>query len=350
MSNLQALRWTQNGVKRILKLLPNGRIGILSDEMLHDIKQQSDEWLNKWFSMSPQEKRGLQAKEERKDITTSQLIQWETVINGKNGAIPITVCKPTQDKVRPCVIYIHGGGWCTGSAAHEQNACRYLAEQADALTINVEYRLAPENQWPKGFDDCWDAVCYAYNNAEALSIDRDRIVVSGDSAGGNLAALCSHRDRNENTGMIKGQVLYYAAVAVGSAYEIEGYEGDLDDYVYDDSQKELIEPRIKLMLSSREGGKPVDGYLPDGINCKTPAVSPLWDINFSNLPQTLLITAQYDGLTQQNRLYANKLASAGVDVTLMNYCGVAHGFIGRLGHYPQTDDSLREFAAFVRDL
>ena len=78
------------------------------------------------------------------------------------------------------------------------------------------------------------------------------------------------------------------------------------------------------------------------------AVSPLWDSDFSRLPETLLIAAQYDYLTQQCRAYAARLAAAGVPVTLMNYCGMAHAFVDQCGVYPQADDSLRAFATFVK--
>ena len=76
-------------------------------------------------------------------------------------------------------------------------------------------------------------------------------------------------------------------------------------------------------------------------------VSPLWDTDFSALPPTLLITAQYDYLTSQAKTYAEKLAGAGVPVTWANYCGVAHAFVDRCGVYPQAEDSLRLAAGFA---
>ena len=146
--------------------------------------------------------------------------------------------------------------------------------------------------------------------------------------------------------MIRRQILYYAALSVRDVEGLSGFHFGLEDYIYDDSQKTMIEPRILAIYNASRRSE--QNYLPRNVSSRDPRVSPLWDTDFSCLPETLLITAQYDYLTQQSRAYAGRLAAAGVPVTLMNYCGMAHAFVDKCGVYPQADDSLREVAAFLR--
>ena len=173
-----------------------------------------------------------------------------------------------------------------------------------------------------------------------------RIILAGDSAGGNLAALCAHRDRDRSLGMVNSQVLYYPALSVRETDGLKDYHFGLEDYIYDDAQSEWIVPRILAIWNA--GKRSEDNYLPEGANSRMASVSPLWDSDFSGLPRTLLITAQYDYLTSQAKTYAHYLAAAHVPVTWVNYCGVGHAFVDKCGVYPQADDSLKMAAEFVR--
>lgn len=348
---LEALRWRQGGVEHVVKLLPGGRIGLLSDEILAEAAAAGGKPGEKIAAIRAGDVarvRAIQQAEgpEGKEIATEPLYQWEETLPGPEGPVPVTLCRPQPAGIRPCLVYFHGGGWQYGSRAMVQPFCRYLAQEADALVVNVEYHLAPEHRWPAGFEDCWAALCWVHAQAERLGVDPARISVGGDSAGGNLAALCAHRDRDQGGHMVRRQILCYAALSVRDVEGLPGFRFGLEDYIYDDSQKALIEPRILAIHNASRRSE--TNYLPEGAASRDPRVSPLWDTDFSGLPETLLITAQYDYLTQQSRAYAARLAAAGVPVTLMNYCGVAHAFVDKCGVYPQADDALREAAAFLR--
>ena len=348
---LAALRWRQDGIDHVVKLLPGGRIGVLSDEILAEAAASGGKPGEKIAAIRAGDiarVRAIQRDEgpEGKEIATAPLCQWEESLPGPGGPVPVTFCRPGSPAVRPCLVYFHGGGWMYGSRAMVQPFCRYLAQEADALVVNVEYRLAPEHRWPAGFEDCWAVLCWVYSQAERLGVDPARITVGGDSAGGNMAALCAHRDRDQGRHMIRRQILYYAALSVRDVEGLSGFHFGLEDYIYDDSQKTMIEPRILAIYNASRRSE--QNYLPRNVSSRDPRVSPLCDTDFSCLPETLLITAQYDYLTQQSRAYAGRLAAAGVPVTLMNYCGMAHAFVDKCGVYPQADDSLREVAAFLR--
>lgn len=352
-TELPSLRWRQSGVDHVLKLLPGGRIGFLSDEMLAEAEAAGDRPDEKIAAIRAGDVlrvRALQKAQgpEGKEIATEPLDQWEEQLPGPGGPIPVTLCRPADraEGPRPCIVYFHGGGWQYGNRAIVQPFCRFLAQEAGALVVNPEYRLAPEHPWPAGPEDAWAVLTHVYAHAQELGVDRARITVAGDSAGGNLAALCAHRDRDLGTGMVRRQVLYYPALAVRDTEGLAGFHFSLADYCYDDSQKHLIEPRVMAIYNA--GRRSEANYIPADVSTADKAVSPLWDDDFSRLPETLLIAAQYDYLTQQCRAYAARLAEAGVPVTLMNYCGMAHAFVDRCGVYPQADDSLRAFAALVK--
>ena len=146
--------------------------------------------------------------------------------------------------------------------------------------------------------------------------------------------------------MVNSQVLYYPALSVRETDGLKDYHFGLEDYIYDDAQSEWIVPRILAIWNA--GKRSEDNYLPEGVNSHMASVSPLWDSDFSGLPRTLLITAQYDYLTSQAKAYAHYLAAAHVPVTWVNYCGVGHAFVDKCGVYPQADDSLKMAAEFVR--
>ena len=346
---IKKLKWRQDGIERVIKLLPDGRIGFLAEEIRSETSLSGEQLAERLRQMLEGDLKDKRAEKlpDRADLATQPLKQWEFEVSREGGPIPVTVCQPTDEKGSlPCVIYIHGGGWRSGSRAAVQPVCRYLAQQGEALVINVEYRLAPEYKWPAGLEDCWAVLCWVYENAESLRVDRNRIVVAGDSAGGNLAALCAHRDRNRKTGMIRGQVLYYAALTVKDTEGLRNFHFGLEDYIYDDSQKNIIEPRILALWNAMQRND--NDYLPEGVTARDARVSPLWDKDFSNLPTTLLITAQYDSLTPQSRTYAKYLAENNVPVTWVDYCGMTHGFIGRYGVCPQVEDSIDEIARFLK--
>lgn len=345
--SIEQIAWTQNGVTQVWKLLPNGTIGTLADCILAQEAKQDQAGIEKILAIRSgdvQKVRAIQTVE-GVDITRDPIAQSVHTLQG----IPVTVFRPERPAAaRPCVIFFHGGGWQYGGTRIIAPACRYLAEQADAVVVSPDYRLAPENKWPAGARDCWATLEWVHHHTEALGIDPKRVFVCGDSAGGNLAALCSHRDRDEGNHRIAGQILYYAALAVGDTTGLPDYSFRLDDYIIEDSAREQLIPRIQALYNASK--RTPSGYLPEGVDSRNSAVSPLWDSRFDQLPPTLLITAQYDYLTQQSRAYAVRLAREAVPVTWINYCGMTHAFVDRVGVFPQADDSLREAAAFIRGM
>jgi len=118
-------------------------------------------------------------------------------IPGPAGPIPARLYKPLKlrqtDGLAPCLVFFHGGGWVIGDLDSHDVVCRTLAHEGQLIVVSVDYRLAPEHRFPAAVDDAIAATEWISNNALSLGIDAARLLVGGDSAGGNLAAVVSRR-------------------------------------------------------------------------------------------------------------------------------------------------------------
>ena len=116
---------------------------------------------------------------------------------------------PADRRSDGVTVFFHGGGFVIGNLDTHDHACRYLCAGSDAAVIAVDYRLASEHRFPAAINDCFNAVCWIAEHAHLLSLDALRIVVAGDSAGGNLAAVMALRIRDEGGPSLCAQVLVY---------------------------------------------------------------------------------------------------------------------------------------------
>jgi acetyl esterase/lipase len=251
---------------------------------------------------------------------------------------------------KPCLIYIHGGGWIGGTVFAVENPCRLIAELADAVVFNIDYSLAPEHKFPSGFNDCFNAVQYIYEHAEEYGIDRNRIAVGGDSAGGNLTAAAALKDRDLGTRMIAQQVLIYPCVTFLN--DVKGYRWELSQYEMAEEQRAMIDPMLGIGRPTEadpELKKAWELYLPTEEDVRNPYVNPLLG-DSKGLPRTLCIGAEFDGLRIQSEVYSKQLAEAGVPVKTIRYKGCTHAFIDRLGFVPQAEDLCIEIAEALKAL
>lgn len=254
--------------------------------------------------------------------------------------------KPEGKRDRPGFIYLHGGGWIGGSPFAVENPCRLLSERADCVVFNVDYSLAPEKPYPNAFNDCFHALEHIYANADKYGVDRDRIGIGGDSAGGNLAAACAMRDRDLGTGMLKYQALIYPVVTLVND-GIPDYQWKLEDYTISREQEAFIEPLLGMGRPGNNGiGEVMAGtYIRYDLDLvKDPAISPLAMESHKGLCKAFIATAEFDGLRIQGEIYGKKLLEAGVDARIVRYKGVGHAFIDKLGYLPQAEDLIQEIA------
>ncbi len=253
--------------------------------------------------------------------------------------------RKSQHKIgRPALVYYHGGGWNGGTVYAVENACRFIAEKADAVVFSVDYSLAPEKPYPNAVKDCYAAVCHVYAHAAEYGIDRDRIAVGGDSAGGNLAAVTALMARDKQYPHIALQMLLYPAVLRGDTLPAD-YAWSVDMLGMADEQKKALFPLTQL-------GKPEPAetdfnyqlYCHNHEDPCDPYISPAMAAAHTDLPRALLLSGEFDGLRIQTEYYGKLLKNAGVPVRTVRYRGLSHAIVDMLGILPQAEDICLEMA------
>lgn len=271
-------------------------------------------------------------------------------VTGDDGyAVPVRVYTPeAQGEGRSVFVYYHGGGFFGGGPDIVEQMCKVLVKNTGCVAFSVDYRLCPENHYPQPLDDCWCATKWAYENAKSYGGDREKLMVSGDSAGGNLAAVITLRDRDEGTGMVKAQALIYPAVNIAGK-ETEFYHGvDPSQYQHSKRHAKVINAVAGMMSSMMgpDGNMLDDVYLQGNLNPEHIYASPLLD-DQHGLPPTLLLFGEHDFLAFEDFAYARTLIKAGVPLKTVIYRGMGHGFADQIGVAPQAEDCMDEIADFM---
>jgi acetyl esterase len=217
-----------------------------------------------------------------------------------------------------------------GIETHD-NICRRLTNATGAVVVSIDYRLAPEHRFPAALDDCFAATQWLAEHGRDIGGDPSRLVVAGDSAGGNLAAAVALRARTEGP-ELRGQVLVYPAC--DAAGETESIRANGEGY----------------LLTATTMAWFWDCYLgPDG-DPADPFASPIHAADLARLPAALVITAEYDPLRDEGEAYARHLEGFDVPVVLHRFAGVIHGFLGMEALVAEADAAMAEIGAFVRDV
>ncbi|MFR0688907.1 alpha/beta hydrolase [Enterobacterales bacterium AE_CKDN230030158-1A_HGKHYDSX7] len=206
----------------------------------------------------------------------------------------------------PTVFYIHGGGWVLGSARSHDMICIPLATELGALVVAIGYRLAPEHPYPAALDDCLAVWRRLHRDGLGEPVDKSRIAVAGDSAGGNLAAALCLAQRGNGEALPLTQALIYPAL------------GNLD------TPSRTTCADAPLMTSAA-----VDHYLAAYLSrpgdWRDPLALPLLAGDLSGLPPAFIAVAQFDPLRDDGALYRDRLREAGVAVDYFPGAGLVHG-------------------------
>jgi len=232
----------------------------------------------------------------------------DRAIPGPDGDIPVRVYTPRDaggEKLPVLVVY-HGGGWVIGDLETHDNQCRYLSNEADMIVVAVDYRLAPEHKFPAGVNDCINATEWVIANAETLGGDASKVAVTGDSAGGNMAAVVAQQ--------LKGKIIFQLLVYPAT---------DFSETVYP-SREEFGGGEYFLSMEDMAwfGGLLVNE--PSDLLGETASVMARKDL--SGLAPALTITAGYDPLRDEGKAYADRLREAGVSSEYKCFDGTIHGF------------------------
>jgi acetyl esterase len=222
--------------------------------------------------------------------------------------ILVRVYRPAVESgLRPGILDIHGGGFTTGTVALQHGAVSQMAREVDAVVATVEYRLAPEDPYPAGLDDCYTALEWMTNESSQLGIDPGRIAVFGSSAGGNLAAALALLARDRG-----GPSLCFQYLGIP----------ELDDRLSTVSMQSFVDTPI----FSRSGAvQSWEAYLGSDRPNVTCYAAPARATDLRGLPPAFISTMEFDPLRDEGILYALRLLEAGVPVELHQYPGTFHG-------------------------
>jgi|tagenome__1003787_1003787.scaffolds.fasta_scaffold20962119_2 acetyl esterase len=236
--------------------------------------------------------------------------------------VPVRVYRPSPDPALPVVVFFHGGGWTIGTVDQYDPVARRIANASDAIVVSVEYRLAPEHPFPAPLEDCWHALQWAAKNAATFGGDPGRLAVMGDSAGGNLAAVCAIQARDAGGPALALQVLVYPVTDCD--FSTESYADNGAGYL-------LEAPRMRWFFDcyTRGGADPTDWRL-----------SPLRARDFSDVAPAFVLTAEFDPLRDEGEAYARRLHDAGVAVTKHRYDGQVHLFFSLPGLMDDSREAI----------
>lgn len=255
----------------------------------------------------------------------------ERVIAGPGGDLRLRVYAPFGPGPHPLLVFFHGSGFVLCSLDTHDGMCRNLCAGAGCVVLSVDYRLAPEAQFPAATEDCLFATRWAAAHAAEFGADTGRIVIGGDSAGGNLAAVTALRLRDEGGPALRGQLLIYP----------------ITDYPV---------PATASMLGNAEGyGLTREAvtwfwshYLGPSGDGAHPYAAPLRASDLGRLPPALIVTAEFDPLRDEGEAYGARLEAAGVPARVMRWLGMNHGFLGWVGWIGGAGAGMEAVCAWLR--
>lgn len=240
--------------------------------------------------------------------------------------------EPVEGEKYPVLLFFHGGGWVTESVENYDRVCSRMAQSTGHIVMSVEYRLAPEYRFPIPFEDCYEAAKALYTGRLVLPVAPDRITIIGDSAGGNLAAAVCLKARDTGEFIPKKQILIYPALnncyTEGSPYKSvqENGEGYLLTAV-------KMEDYLKLYESSPE-------------DRQNPYFAPILEKDLSHMPETLILTAEFDPLRDEGEEYGKRLKEANNYVEIHRIPDALHGYFAlgiRFLHVQESFEIMNRF-------
>lgn len=248
-------------------------------------------------------------------------------VPGPDGDVPCLVNVPrATDEALPVLVYYHGGGLVLLDAEAFNPTCTQIAEAADCIVVNVDYRLAPENPFPAPIDDAFAVYRWLVDHAAEIGGDAGRIAVAGDSAGAYLAATVCLDARDAGLAQPIRQVLVYPAI--DNADRSESMI-TVDAFVNEAMIAGFTEMHV-------------------GDNVLDPRASPLRAADHSGLARALVLAAEHDPVRDQGRAYAAILRRSGVEVDYRLYEGTIHAFLTWGAAVDRANDAVAEVGAYLK--
>jgi acetyl esterase len=250
------------------------------------------------------------------------------VIPGPVGNIPVRLYSPEGAGPFPVLMFFQKS-WCSGNLDTHELMCQSLCRGAGCLVLTVDYRLAPQDPFPAGLEDCYAVTCWMTAHAVEFQGDPERMAVGGESGGGNFASAIALMSRDRGGPALMFQLL----ICPAADYRVNtdswmGYDG------YMINREEFLIVR--------------DFYVPNEEDRLLPYAAPSLAPDLHGLPPALVITAECDPMRGGGELYGQRLLQAGVPATASRYDGMVHSFMHMKTLVPQASQALEEAIEALR--
>ena len=250
--------------------------------------------------------------------------------------VPVRIYLP-REKVPedlPVFLFFHGGGWVTESIDNYERICARLADATGQYVAAVEYRLAPEDKFPSGLEDCYVVAKALYTGKFVLNVKPENITLIGDSAGGNLCAALSLMARDRGEFMPKRQILIYPAT--------------YNDYTEKSPFPSVKENGTDYLLTAGKMQDYIDLYAKNEEDKQNPYFAPYLAKDVSHQPDTLILTSEFDPLRDEGEAYGKRLKEAGNHVQIHRIKGALHGYFALGIKHLYVQESFTYINAFLK--
>ena len=240
--------------------------------------------------------------------------------------------EPVEGEKYPVLLFFHGGGWVTESVENYDRVCSRMAQSTGHIVMSVEYRLAPEYRFPVPLEDCYAAAKALYTGHLVLPADPDRITIIGDSAGGNLAAAVCLLARERGEFMPRKQILIYPALN--------------NCYTEESLYKSVQENGEGYLLTAVKMEDYLNLYESTPKDRQNPYFAPILAKDLSHMPDTLILTAEFDPLRDEGEAYGKRLEEAGNYVEVHRIPEALHGYFAlgiRFLHVQESFEIMNKF-------
>lgn len=263
--------------------------------------------------------------------------RWHPLPADEHLDAPVRVFQPKEKRRDDVLVFFHGGGWVTGDIETYTPACARMADLTGCAVASVDYRLAPEHPFPAGLEDCYDVAQLLLDEPHRVgAAHAGQIILVGDSAGGNFAAVISLLLRERGHRPPNRQILIYP---------VTHWDHDPETSPFASVRSHGGDYR----LTNTEVEDYFHLYVPDREQRRGALVAPLMAADLSEQPTTLVITAELDLLRDEGEAYGRALADAGSAVQIHRVPGALHGFISLPRFSRSVQEAYEVINAFLDD-
>jgi len=270
----------------------------------------------------------------RKNYNTSLPVNHisDIKIPTSKGNIGARLYQQEKNSHQPLIIFIHGGGWCIGSVDTHDEVTRRLCIKSGFPVLSIEYTLSPEVKYPGALDEIFEVVDWTKNNAELLSADINKLMIIGDSAGGNLTLTTALK-------MIEAGTQDRMACIV-PVYPVTDFSPNKGGSFKDYSEGYVLTKHLMDLFNAN--------YLTGKENLKDPFLAPKNSTRLLELPPTFILTAGLDPLRDEAEVFANQQKKNGHPTNFKRYDSALHGFYGKSDFGKKGLVAIDDTVAFMK--